>query len=444
MGLNSKFIVIWKAFSTMRKTSGTPASAVSIETRGLRPFGTPVGTRSKPDTTVISGSSDARSADCMAGGGSAARAEPSSTPRSADRMAGEGGAARAEHRGAAPSTPGSSRRTVFRAPTRSEKFVSIDDFEKLSRKFEALESTTTETGSKLAQVEEEVSKTRGDTKQILAILMKGKKEPEMMLSAPPKRKGIMPQPTEVLTESDSDESEDEIEYVPYGTGDQERFSLVPKWRKKKSSTQVACKGGSAAVSSSSSSSSQRKDLSKAPGCGAMVVASKSRQQSLPLPETLGRSGKERSSSPRAEKLRGTGLIQCTDLKALVASMRRDGYTEVPVIVEKTKVMSIHFEMVIANAYDLGDNEAQMLAMLFADSCRSARLIPDACQICEEVIDCFSCRNVGMFMQFFARMAENYHSNPKNGVVISGQLYSYVVLGTDVQICTSFLKYLRNN
>jgi hypothetical protein len=126
-------------------------------------------------------------------------------------------------------------------------------------------------------------------------------------------------------------------------------------------------------------------------------------------------------------------------------MEKVGYTEVPVIVYKTKGgVSVHFKTAIVNAYDLGEKEAQMLAMLSADSGRSASLIPEACQIREEVIACFSTRNVGMFMQFFARMAENYHSNPKNGVEISGQLYSYVVLGTDVQICTSFLKYLRKN
>jgi hypothetical protein len=304
-----------------------------------------------------------------------------------------------------------------------------------------LECTTTETGSRLAKVEQDVRDTKGDTKKILDLLMAGKKE-QKTLPDPPKRKTIMLPSTEDLT-SDSDE-EDEIEYVPYGKGDRECFSLVPKWGVKKKSTPVACKDGSATASSSSSSSSQRKDLSKAPGCGTMVVSSKSRQQSLPLPETLGRSGKERSSSPRAEKLRGTGLVKCTNLKDLVELMERAGYTQVPVIVEKTKDMSIHFKMVIANSYDLGDDEAQTLAMLFADSCRSAKLIPDACQIREEVIACFSSRNVGMFMQFFSRMAENYHSNPKNGVEISGQLYSYVVLGTDVQICTSFLKYLRKN
>ena len=125
-------------------------------------------------------------------------------------------------------------------------------------------------------------------------------------------------------------------------------------------------------------------------------------------------------------------------------MKRVGYTEVPVIVEKTKVVSIHFKTAIANAYEIGDDEKQMLAMLSADSGRSATLIPDACQIREEVIACFSSRNITMFMQFFARMAENYHSNPKNGVEISGKFYSYVVLGTDVQFCTSFLKYLRKN
>jgi hypothetical protein len=105
---------------------------------------------------------------------------------------------------------------------------------------------------------------------------------------------------------------------------------------------------------------------------------------------------------------------------------------------------MHFMIGLVNGYDLGDNEAKMLAMLSADSGRSASLIPDACQIREEVIDCFSSRNVGMFMRFFARMAENYNSRSDKGVEIEGQLYSYVVLGTDKKICTSFLKYLRDN
>jgi hypothetical protein len=306
-----------------------------------------------------------------------------------------------------------------------------------------LKCKTIETGSRLAKVEKDVKENVTDTKQILALLLEGKKEQET-LPAPPKRKAIKPAPTEVFTESDSEE--DEVNYVPYGEGYQERLSAVPIWGKKKS-TPVACKGGSSAMSSSPSSSSQRKDLSRAAGGGAMVVASKSRPaQPLPLPETLGGgSRKERSSSPKAEKMRGTGLMQCTDLKALVTCMKRDGYTEVPVIVDKTKgEVSMHFKTGLVNAHDLGEDEAEMLAMLSADSGRSASLIPDACQIRNEVIDCFSSRNVGMFMQFFARMAENYHSNPKNGVEISGQLYSYVVLGTDKKICTSFLKYLRDN
>jgi hypothetical protein len=405
----------------------------------------------RPATTAIRGSSDARSSLHVAGEGGAARADSPSTSRSSRPVAGGRGAVRAdspstsrsshraEHRGAAPSTTRSSRRTEHRVATHSGDFVSRDVFDKLARKFEALESTTTETGSRLAQVEEDVRATKGDTKQILALLTKKKKEQEM-LPAPAKRKTIMPLPTVVLTESDSDE-DDGIEYVPYGKGDQERLSAVPIWGKKKTSTPVACKSGSAAVSSSSSSSS--KDLSRAAGDGAMVVASKSKQP-LPLPETLGRSGKERSSSPRAEKLCGTGLIECTDLKALVALMEGHGYTQVPVIVRKTRDVSVHFETAIANAYDLGKDEAQTVAMLSADSGRPASRISKACQIRKEVITCFSPDNVAMFMQFFSRMAENYHSNPKNGVEISEQLYSYVVLGTDKKICTSLLKYLHDN
>ena len=403
----------------------------------------------KSATAAISGSSDHISADRMAGGGSDARVEPSSTPKSTHRAA-EGG--RAATRAAPPphtksshhpetsvaasSTLESSRRTEHRETSRhSERIVSRAEFEQLKHQLGELRFKTTDTGSRLADVEKDVRETRGDTSKILALLMTAKNE-QAMLPASSRRRAIMSRPTEDLTESESED--DEIEYVSYGKGDQERFSLVPKWGVKKS-TPVACKGGSATASSS-----QRKDLSKAPGCGAMVVSSKSRQQPLPLPETLGKSGKDRSSSPRIERLHGTGLVQCTDFSSLVKGMKKVGYTEVPVIIEKTKYVSMHFMMVIANAYDLSKDEAQMLAMLSADSGRSASRISDACQIRDEVIDCYSSKNVGMFMKFFARMAENYHSNPKNGVEISGQLYSYVVLGNDVQICTSFLKYLRKN
>jgi len=105
---------------------------------------------------------------------------------------------------------------------------------------------------------------------------------------------------------------------------------------------------------------------------------------------------------------------------------------------------VHFKTAIANAHALGDNEAEMLAMLSADSGRSATLIPDACKIRDSVIGNFSPDNVAMFMQFFARMAENYNSRSDKGVEIKDHLYSYVVLGTDKKICTSFLKYLHEN
>jgi hypothetical protein len=321
--------------------------------------------------------------------------------------------------------------------THSDDFVSRADFNKLSRKLEALESKTTDTSSRLADVEKNVSETKGDTTKILDFLMAGKKE-QKTLPAPSRRKEIMLTPTEVVTESESED--DEVEYVPYGKGDQERYSVVPIWGKKKKSTPVACKGGSAAVSSSSSSSSERKDLSRAAGGGAMVVASKSKHQ--PLPETLCESRKERSSSPR--KLRGTGLIQCTDLKALVALMERDGYTEVPVIVKRTKEVSVHFKTAIANAHALGVDEAEMLAMLSADSGRSASRIPEACQIRDSVIGKFSPNNVAMFMNFFARMAENYNSRSDKGVDTESNFDSYVLLGTNKKTCTSFLKYLRDN
>ena len=437
--------------------SGRKGAYVSVQTKDLRPFGSAGSSGLQQATAAISGSRDHRSADRVVEGGRTARAEspltsksthraaggegsarvkPSSTPRSAHCMAEGGGAACAE----SPSTPGSYRHTEHRMAIHSKQSVSMADFEKLKQQVSELKATTTVMGSKLEQVEEDVRETKGDTRKILDLLMRNEKEPKM-LPAPPKRKTIMPPPTKESSESDED---DEIKYVLYGKGDQERLSAVPIWGKKNTSTPVACKGSSSAMSSSSSSSFQRKDLSKSPGCSAMVVSLKSKQKSIPLPETLGKSEKESSSSPRIEKLHGTGLVQCTDLKSLVRSMKDLGYTEVPEIVEKTKKVSIHFEMVLANAFDLGDDEAQTLAMLSADSGRSATLIPPACQIREEVIACFSSINVGMFMQFFARMAENYHSNPKNGVEISGQLYSYVVLGTDVQYCTSFLKYLRRN
>lgn len=414
---------------TAQRLAAAAAASADASTASAAPAASAASKSAKSATAAISGSSVHRSADRMAGGGSAAtRAAPPPHTKSSHPP---------EPSVAAHSTTKSSHHTEHCATSRhSEKFVSMADFVRLSRKFDALECTTTETSSRLAQVEEDVRETKGDTKEILALMRKEKEQ--AMLPAPPKKKAIMPPPTDVSTESESEE--DEIEYVMSGKGEQERLFAVPKWgKKKKKSTPVACKGGSATASSS-----QRKDLSRASGGGEMVVSSRSKQKSLPLPETLGRSGKERSSSPRIEGLRGTGLVQCTDLKSLVNAMKDDGYTEVPVIVVKTKDMSIHFKTAIANAHDIGDDEAQMLAMLSADSGRSATLIPDACQIREEVIDCFSPRNVGMFMQFFARMAENYHSNPKNGVEISGQLYSYVVLGTDVQYCTSFLKYLRRN
>ena len=314
----------------------------------------------------------------------------------------------------------------------------------LRKELASMKAASAASDARLGKVEADVGETKTGIAAMLVMMQEDRDVREhRRLPAHPSRRAIM-SATEVLTTSDSDEP-DQFEYVPYGEGDEERFSVNPIWGgKKKKSTPVACKGGSAAASSSSSSSSERKDLSRAAGGGAMVIASKSKPQPLPLPETLGRSGKERSSSPKIERLHGTGLVLCTDLNSLVRSMEDDGYNEVPVIVKRTKEVSVHFKTAIINAHDLGDDEARMLAMLFADSGRSATRISDACKIRREVIDCFSKENLGMFMKFFARMAENYHSRPDKGVEISGCIYSYVVLGTDKKICTSFLKYLRDN
>jgi hypothetical protein len=443
MGLNFKILVIWKALSTMSRRVPISATGVrpgSFGSAGSR--GVSVVASASPAPSPAPALAPARKAAPLAAsvtasvarGEGAARAESPST---------HGSTHRAEHRVAAPSTPRSSHRAEHCVATDSGKFVSMADFEKLSRKFEALERTTTETGSRLANVEEHVRETRGGMNQILALLREGKNE-QKTLPAPPKRKEIMAPPIKVLTESsESEYDSDETEQVSYGPEGAFSSTVVTKWggKRKQKSTPVACKSGSAVVSSS-----ERNDLSRTAGGGAMVVASKFRPaQPLPLPETLGGGSRnERSSSPKAEKLRGTGLIQCTDLNALVALMERDGYTEVPVIVKRTKEVSVHFKTAIANAHKIGEDEAQLVAMLSADSARSASRIPDACQIRKEVIDCFSPKNVGMFMQFFACMAENYNSRSDKGVVIEGHLYSYVVLGTDKKICTSFLKYLSGN
>jgi hypothetical protein len=313
----------------------------------------------------------------------------------------------------------------------------------MQKEFSALKAASAATDARLEKVETDTSETRFDIKAMLGMMQEDRKKRE--LPAPPSRPAIMP-PTRHRHLPESSESEydsDEIDQVSYGPDDAFTSSVVTKWGGRRTSTPVACKGGSAAVSSSSFSSSERKDLSRAAGSGEMVVASKSKHPPLPLPETLGGgSRKKRSSSPK--KLRRTGLIQCTDLKALVELMERHGFSQVPVIVRRTREVSKHFETAIANAYDICNNEAEMMAMLSADSGRSARLIPEACQIRDSVIDNFSPDNVAMFMEFFARMAENYNSRSDKGVQISGHLYSYVVLGTEKKICTSFLKYLHDN
>lgn len=453
MGLNFKILVIWKALSTMPPKVAVSATSVMPKSRGFGSSGSnvapaiDVSTSARPATsTISSGSAASPKAD---------HSVPKSDPKSSHRMAGGGSSARVESSSTPRSDPKPAHRVATHSEAHSEDFVSRADFEKLQRQFGELKATATKTGSRLTDVEKDVKETKGDTKQILALLTKGKKE-QKTLPAPPKRRTTM-SPTNGLMESSESESEsiseyesDEYDQVPYGPDNAFTSTVVTKWGQRKTkSTPVACKGGSSAASSSSSSSSDRKDLSRAAGGGAMVIASKSRQQPLPLPETLGRSGKERSSSPRIERLHGTGLVLCADLNDLVASMKRDGYTEVPMIVRKTKgEISEHFKTAIVNAHDLGDDEAKMLALLSADSGRSATRISDACQIRNEVIDCFSAKNVGknvgMFMTFFARMAENYHSRSDKGVEISGRLYPYVVLGTDKTICTSFLKYLRDN
>ena len=230
----------------------------------------------------------------------------------------------------------------------------------LRKELASMKAASAASDARLGKVEADVGETKTGIAEMLAMMQEDRKQ-RRLPAAPSSRRAIMPA-IEVLTTSDSDEP-DEFEQVSYGPDDAFTSTVVTKWGQRKTmSTPVACKGGSAATSSSSSS--DRKDLSRAAGGGALVVSSKSRQQPLPLPETLGRSRKEGASPPRIERLHGTGLVLCTDLNHHVRLMEDHGYTEVPVIVRKTKgEVSVHFKTAIVNAHDLGDDEAQMLGIV---------------------------------------------------------------------------------
>ena len=112
--------------------------------------------------------------------------------------------------------------------------------------------------------------------------------------------------------------------------------------------------------------------------------------------------------------------------------------------EKKSSLSDHFITLIVNAYYLCTTEGELLGMLSADIARPASKITKACQIRSEVIDSFDESKVDMFMNLFARMAENYHSRPDKGVKIDSHTYSYNLLALNRQYCLDTLKYLRDN
>jgi hypothetical protein len=333
-------------------------------------------------------------------------------------------------------------------PTNSGDFVSRADFDKLSRKLEALEDQTTKAGSRLAAVEEDVRNTKGDTTKILDLLMAEKKE-QKTLPAPPKRKEIMPPPTEDLT-SDSDE-EDEIEYVPYGKGDQERLSAVPIWGKKKKSPPVACKGGSSAMSSSpSSSSSERQDLSRASGGGAMVVSSSS--SALPSPSSLSNPKKE-AALPSPSSLLGSrkestsmsesGLVRCTDSGAFIDGLKSKGWKTLLALVQsKGEKPTDHLLTAAVNAVALSDeSEGRAVAIASFDRARSMTAFDPRQRDCMRAA--FNPKNPA-FKQFCIRMADYCSRSPDKGIEFRRVKYPYAHLAQNDQHREELIAALRDN
>jgi hypothetical protein len=321
------------------------------------------------------------------------------------------------------------------------------DFEKLQRQFGELKATTAETGSRLTNVEEAVRETQGDTSKILALLMRKEKEQEM-LQAPSRRRTIMP-PTDVLTDSESDEPE--IEYVPYGKGDEERFSLVPKWGgKKKKSALVAYKGGSSAMSSSPSSSSERNDLTRVARGGAMVVSSSS--SALPSPSSLSKPKKEELPSPssllKSSKestisMSGSGLVRCNDPDEFIKSLQSKRWNTLQGLLQsKGETPANHLLIAAVNAVELSpDSEAGAVAIACFDRARSMSAFETSQQGCMRAA--FNPENPA-FKQFCIRMADYCSRSHDKGIKFRGHVYPYAHLATNDQHLKEIIAALRDN
>ena len=397
-------------------------------------------TSARPATDAISGSHAHRSTHHVAEGRRAARTDSPSTPRSTHR---------AEHRVAAPSTLESSRRTEHRETRRHSKVegVSMADFEKLKQQVGELEVTTTKTSSRLAKVDEDVRETRGDTSKILALLMTAKNE-QAMLPASSRRRAIMSRPTEDLTESESDK--EEIEYVPYGKGEQERYSLVPIWREKKKKSTSVGKGGSSAMSSSPSSSSERKDPTRVAGGGAMVVSSSS--STLPSPSSLSKPKKEALPSPSSllgsrkestSSMSGSGLVRCTNANAFIKDLESRGWTTLLGIVQsKGDTPEGHPLTAAVNAVELSPkNEAGAVAIACLDRSRSLSAFDP------EHHDCMRAAfdpDFPAFKRFCIRMADYCSRSPDKGIKFRGQVYPYEHLAKNDEHLKELIAALRDN
>jgi hypothetical protein len=304
----------------------------------------------------------------------------------------------------------------------------------LKKQLDEMKSASASTDARLGKVEKDVVDTNDGVKAILAMMREDRKQPA--LPPLPARPAIMP-PSSTLRSQSPPTRMELVTSGPEGSFGKEYGYWVPQW------------GSSKTTSTSSGSYTGQNgwaDHAGVAGGGAIVVSSKSKEKEmyLPLPSTLSKSKSESRDTP---KLNGTGLVLCTNFEIFKSTLASKRFNEVLTLItsmEKKGSLSDHFVTLIVNAYDLCDTEADLLGMLSADIARPVSQITKACQIRSQVIASFDESKVGMFMNLFARMAENYHSRPDKGVKIDRHTYSYKLLALNRQYCLDILKYLRDN
>ena len=414
MGLNFKFIVIWKALSTMHRK-------VAISAAGVMPVGfgsagsraahvaAPAAAYTAPH---VAGSSAPHVAPHVAAPSAAPRAVCKHGDRcNGCRICGKGG-------------KGGGAQVTQVAQLSSQV---ID----LKKELASMKAASAATDARLGKVETDVCETKTGIAAVIAMM---KEDRTQRALPPPARPAIMPPPSTQRSQSPSPRMT-LVTSGPEGSFGQECGHWVPKW------------GSPMSTSTSSGSYMGQNGWADkvVAGRGAMVVSSSS--SALPSPSSLSRKGPLPSPSSllgsrkESTSMSESGLVRCNDQGAFIQSLQKKGWNTMLALVQGSNP-SNHVFTAAVNAVALSpENEANAVAIACFDRARSVSAFEPNQQ--GTMRTAFDPENPA-FKQFCIRMADYCSKSPDKGIEYRRFKYPYAHLVQNDQHRKELITALRDN